>query len=81
MITFAATLYDTLHGKYDASWVDKLHRGISRNLGEHFRFVCLTDDSSDIGSDVEVYDIPKVGVPDFDSRQPWTLGYGWLKLT
>jgi len=67
--------------KYGAEYVNKLRSMVGRHLGRPFRFVCLTDDSNGIGSDVEVYDIPKVGVPDFDARKPWTYGHGWLKLT
>ena len=30
---------------------------------------------------IEVKPIPQVGFAEFDTRQPWTFGHGWLKLT
>lgn len=50
MITFACVLYqggtdipEHSRGIFDPSWVDKLYRGIARNITEPFRFVCFVD--------------------------------------
>ena len=42
---FDGRMTDVPHsvGIYDASWVDKLYRGISRNYSGMFDFICLTD--------------------------------------
>jgi hypothetical protein len=49
VVAFVCTLYrgDSRVPKssqvYDASWADKLYRGIKRNISQPFRFICLTD--------------------------------------
>jgi hypothetical protein len=67
--------------KYGPEYVNHLRSMVARNLTRPFRFICLTDDRTGIASDIEVKDIPLVGFKDFDERQPWTFGHGWLKLT
>ncbi|HCU65723.1 MAG TPA: glycosyltransferase [Rheinheimera sp.] len=68
--------------KYGPDYVNKLYNMVSRNLTLPFRFICLTDDAEGIdASKVEVKDIPKVGFADFDNREPWSFGHGWLKVT
>jgi hypothetical protein len=39
-------------GIYDASWVDKLYRGVARNTMVPFRFVCLVNQPYDFEEDV-----------------------------
>src|SRR5690606_8531328 len=67
--------------KYGPDYVNKLHSMVSRHLHRPFRFVCLTDDGEGIDPRIEVKPIPAVGFDQFDQRQPWTFGHGWLKLT
>ena len=67
--------------KYGPEYVNKLHAMVSRHLTRPFRFVCLTDDARGIDPRIEVKAIPQVGFPEFDTRQAWTFGHGWLKLT
>lgn len=67
--------------KYGPEYVNKLHSMVRRHLARPFRFVCLTDDPQGIDSQIEVKPIPAVGFSEFDTRQPWTFGHGWLKLT
>ena len=67
--------------KYGPEYVNKLRSMVSRNLSRPHRFVCLTDDRSGIEPDIEVHDLPPIGIPDFDQRKPWTKGHGWLKVT
>jgi hypothetical protein len=67
--------------KYGPEYVNKLHSMVRRNLKRPFRFVCLTDDATGIGPEVEVKPIPMVGFSEFDERKPWSFGHGWLKLT
>jgi len=67
--------------KYGPEYVNKLRSMVRRHLRRPHRFVCLTDDRTGIEPDIEVHDIPLVGIPDFDARKPWTFAHGWLKLT
>lgn len=49
MITIACCLWDanassfSFSRMYDETWVEKLYRGVARNLRQPFRFVCHTD--------------------------------------
>jgi hypothetical protein len=61
--------------KYAPEYVDRLYSMVRRHLVGDFRFICLTDDSHGIRSDVECYsllplDLPR-GIPE----------RGWTKLT
>ncbi|MBS0229402.1 MAG: glycosyltransferase [Proteobacteria bacterium] len=67
--------------KYGPEYVNRLRSMVKRNLSREHRFVCLTDDRSGIDPDIEVFDIPKVDIPDFDSFKPWAKAHGWLKVT
>ncbi|WP_297835112.1 hypothetical protein [Thermomonas sp.] len=67
--------------KYGPEYVNRLRSMVKRNLAREHRFVCLTDDRTGIDPDIEVFDIPAIGIPDFDMRVPWVRGHGWLKVT
>ena len=67
--------------KYGPEYVNRLHNMVRRHLHRPFRFVCLTDDAQGIDPGIEVKPIPPIGFDEFDQREPWTFGHGWLKLT
>ncbi|MGY0504045.1 hypothetical protein [Luteimonas sp. e5] len=67
--------------KYGPEYVNRLRSMVRRHLKRPHRFVCLTDDTRGIDADIETFDIPKIGIADFDAREPWTFAHGWLKLT
>ena len=67
--------------KYGPDYVNRLRSMVRRNLALPHRFVCLTDDRVGIDADIETFDIPAVGIPDFDTRAPWAKAHGWLKVT
>ena len=69
--------------KYGPDYVNRLHSMVRRHLHRPFRFVCLCDETEgiDTAAGIEVKPIPKVGFSEFDTRQPWSFGHGWLKLT
>jgi hypothetical protein len=67
--------------KYGPEYVNRLYSMVSRNITRPYRFVCLTDDVTGLRSEVEAFELPKIGIADFDNRQPWTKAHGWLKLT
>ncbi len=64
--------------KYDASYVNKLHRMVKRHLSIPFRFVCLTDDTQGIESGVETFPIPEFKRTS-DFQEP-NIERGWNKL-
>jgi hypothetical protein len=48
---------------YDAVYVNRLYGMVARNLERAFRFVCFTDDPSDIRPEVECAPIPHINLP------------------
>ncbi len=60
--------------KYPATYVNRLHSMVRRNLGGAFRFVCLTDDPAGVDDGVECLPIPFVS-----ADRPGRDG-GWRKL-
>lgn len=61
--------------KYAPEYVDRLYAMVRRHLSGDFRFICLTDDSRGIRSEVECFSIPPLDLP---SGLPER---GWKKLT
>jgi len=61
--------------KYGPEYVNRLYAMVRRNLRSDFRFVCLTDDSEGIRSEVECFPIPDLKLPDGLPER------GWKKLT
>jgi len=61
--------------KYDATYVNKLYAMTSRNIGDDFRFVCLTDDTTGINENIECMECPVIAIP-----QPF-CNVGWRKIT
>jgi len=61
--------------KFPADYVNRLYGMVSRNLSFPFRFVCFTEDSSDIRSEVEIQPLPELQLPQDAPER------GWRKLT
>ena len=61
--------------KFPASYVNKLYAMVEKNLTIPFRFVCFTEDGSDICSDVEIQPLPELDLPDNIPER------GWRKLS
>jgi hypothetical protein len=59
--------------KYGPEYVDRLYRGVERNLALPHRFVCFTDNAEGIDSGVEIRPLPSLGLPPGPER-------GWMKL-
>jgi len=62
---------------YDARYVNNLYRMVSRHLSRPFRFICFTDDSAGLLSDVEVYALPEFEEPDWQYARYCSA---WRKL-
>lgn len=48
---------------YGPDYVNKLYRGVARNLTQPFRFVCFTDDPTGIDQPVECKPLPPITLP------------------
>ena len=46
--------------KYGPHYVNRLYSAVERNISRSFRFVCFTDDTKDIRSEVGVYPLPEI---------------------
>ena len=60
--------------KYGPEYVNRLYAMVRRHLRGDFRFVCLTDDSTGIRSEVQCLPIPALDLP------PGIPERGWTKL-
>jgi len=61
--------------KFPVEYVNRLFGMVSRNLNIPFRFVCFTENSDGIRSDVEIQPLPELDLP------PGAPERGWRKLT
>lgn len=48
--------------KYGADYANKLYGMVSRNITPPFRFVCFTDDTTDVRSEVECQELPPLDI-------------------
>ena len=60
---------------YSSEYVNKLYNMCKKNISGNFRFVCLTDDSSDLNDEIEIYPCPSVLIP------PPKNNVGWRKIS
>lgn len=61
--------------KYPADYVNRLYSMVARNIRRPFRFVCLTDDNSDLSENIEFFPLPELSV-NLDGPER-----GWNKLS
>jgi len=61
--------------KFPSDYVNRLYGMVSRNLTIPFRFVCFTEKSGGIRSEVEIQPLPELDLP------PGAPERGWRKLT
>lgn len=59
---------------YGSEYVNRLYAMVRQQTSGPLRFVCLTDDSSEVCSDVECYPCPEIDIP-----APYSC-LGWRKL-
>jgi len=69
--------------KFPAYYVNRLYAGVARHMDRPFRFVCFTEDASNIRSEVEIFPLPKVP---FEAEMVAAMTTGkrrgaWRKLT
>jgi len=63
--------------KYGPEYVNRLYGMVRRNLAGEFRFICLTDDATDIRSEVQCLPIPPLNL----QLAPGQRDGAWKKLT
>ena len=63
--------------KYGPDYVNRLYAMVRRHLSGDFRFVCLTDDSKGIRSEVDCFPIPPLNL----ELAPGQVDRAWKKLT
>ncbi len=65
--------------KYGGAYVNRLYEGVSQHLSQPFRFICLTDDSSGLSSEIEALPLPVTPFDEeeFDRRRG---GCTWRKV-
>jgi hypothetical protein len=61
--------------KFPVDYVNRLYAMVSRNMDLKFRFVCFTENSTGIRSEVEIQALPELELP------PGSPERGWRKLT
>ena len=57
--------------RYGPIFVNRLYSSIRGNLTRPFRFICFTDDATDLLSDIEYYPLPDVNLPKSHERTTW----------
>ena len=57
--------------KYDAAYVNILRSMVKRNLSAPHRFACFTENANGIRSDVEVFPLPELDLPDGIPERCW----------
>ena len=63
--------------KYGPDYVNRLYAMVRRHLSGEFNFVCLTDDSQGIRSEVQCFPIPPLDL----ELAPGQVDRAWKKLT
>lgn len=65
--------------KYDSTYVNRLYNGVKRHMRGDFRFVCLTDDATNITDGINIYPLPQTDFNEsaFDTKKG---GETWRKI-
>ena len=57
--------------RYPSLFVNHLYCAVKRHLTLRFRFVCLTDDTQGLRSEIETYPLPTMDLPPNHQRTAW----------
>ena len=61
--------------KYGPDYVNKLQNMVSKNLKKKFRFICFTDNNKGLKSNIDVFPLPQINMPNNKPER------GWRKLS
>ena len=57
--------------RYAPIFVNRLYSSVRMNLTRPFRFLCLTDDDSELAPEVETHPLPHIDLPENHARTTW----------
>lgn len=57
--------------RYGPAFVNRLYRAVERHLTRRFRFLCLTDDASELLPEIEPHPLPPLDLPERFARTTW----------
>jgi len=57
--------------RYGPEYVNRLYSMVKRHTQRPLRFICFTDDTQGIDSEVETQDLPTIKLPEFMTQRPW----------
>jgi hypothetical protein len=57
--------------RYGPDYVNRLYRAVLRNITGPLRFVCFTDDGSQLAQGIEVQPLPRINLPASYQWTPW----------
>ena len=61
--------------KYGPEYVNKLHNMVSKTVNKKFRFICFTENNKGLKSNIEVFPLPQINMPNNKPER------GWRKLS
>lgn len=56
---------------YGPEYVNNLRRGVAKHLKRPHRFVCFTDDTTGLDTDIETFPLPSLDLPDGQEDRRW----------
>ena len=68
VVNILAMKWGTIYGSH---YVNRLYASVQRNLKRNFRFICFTDDTTDVVPEVECHPIPNVKLSESVKNSPW----------
>ena len=57
--------------RYGAEFVNRLYKGVVRNITGPLRFICFTDNSTDLLQGIEIQPLPRINLPEEYKWTPW----------
>ena len=57
--------------RYGPEFVNRLYTGVIRNITGPLRFICFTDDKTDLLQGIEIQPLPPINLPDPYKWTPW----------
>lgn len=57
--------------RYGPEFVNRLYTAVSRNMSRPFRFLCFTDDQTQLNTAIECHPLPPINLPDHVAFTPW----------
>lgn len=57
--------------RYGSEYVNRMNRAIKKFTQRPTRLVCFTEDRTGIDTDVDIFDLPEINLPDYPHSPPW----------